>query len=253
MAAVAIGPFVRFAVAGGAIAYQNWDTIRATFDRVKEDVPGPILGYYVQHVFEAMDSSGTFSTRERGMCGVHWLNSTGGDPDTTWTSADYALVEAGFATLWSTIAARLSTDVRLVEHRWYAFGPGVTPPNPPSRVTTLGTPSVGTGGVSTPHQTACTITFRTGLRRHWGRIYLPVWSNSWNSAGGTLSTANVDIIAAAGSAYVKSGVANGLTPCVYDRTRHVALGITAVECDSVPDIIRRRRTRTTNYRKILTS
>jgi hypothetical protein len=155
-------------------------------------------------------------------------------------------------TLWTSLGGIIPNEVRLVEHRWYAFGPGVVPPNPPSRVTTIAVPKQGTGTTIPPHQIASTLTFRTALRRHWGRIYLPAFAVAANvTAGGQLSATMVDTLAAAGSTYLKSGNANGLVPCVWDRNRKVAFGITAVECDSVPDIIRRRRSRVTNYKKIL--
>lgn len=253
MSAVPIGPFVRFALIVATTAYSNWDTISAQFDRHVENPTSPIFGYYVQHIWQMKDQSGTFSDKERAMCGVHWINTTGGDPDYTWTSADYALIESGFQTLFTSLAGNMSTDHKLVEHRWYAFGPGVFPPNPPSRITTIASPIAGSGTQIWPHQAAETLTFRTPLRKHWGRIYLPLGTTGMGNPGGQYAQAVVDSFAAAGSTYLKSGTANGLTPVVWDRLRKSALGVTAIEADSVPDIIRRRRPRQAFYKKILTT
>jgi hypothetical protein len=254
VAIVPLGPFVRFLITAGYAAYANWDTIHGQFDRAEEQPTEPIYGMYVQHVFQQKDSAGSFSDKERGMVGVHWINSTGGDLDVSWTTADYALIETGFQTLWTSLGGLFPNEVRLVEHRWYPFGPGVHAPNPPVRVTTIGSPLTGTGTTILPHQIASTLTFRTALRRHWGRIYLPVYPVAANIvAGGQLSATAVDTLAAAGSTYLKCGNANGLVPVVWDRNRHSAMGITAVEADSVPDIIRRRRSRVTSYKKILTA
>jgi hypothetical protein len=240
-----------------ATAYSNWGTISGLFSRAVTDAPGPIYGYYVQHIFQMKDQSGAFSDRERGLTGVHWMNTTGGDLDVTWTAADFALVEAGFGTLWSSLAAYIPDEVRLVEHRWYAYGPGVVAtranPQPPARVTAV-TPTAGSVVTRFPHQVAETITFQTTLRRHWGRMYIPVAATGTSiTPGGEWGTTMVDAFANAGSAYIKSGNANGLTPVIWDRVHKVALGITAVEADSVPDIIRRRRPRGTTYRKTLTA
>lgn len=253
MAAVPIGPFVRFVLFGATAAYENWDTISGLFDKHTETGSAPIMGQYVQHVFQMKDASGTYADKERGLVGVHWVNSTGGELDTTWTSADYALVETGMQTLWANLSSSISTEFKLVEHRWYPFGPGVLPPNPPSRVTTIASPIAGTATQVMPHQVATNFTFRTPLRRHWGRICLPISNPAAYGAGGETTSAQVDSYASQGSTYIKSGTANGLAPVVYDRVRKAALGVTALEVDSVPDIIRRRRPRTTAYKKILTS
>lgn len=254
MAIAPIGPFVRFIITAGYAAYANWDTIHGQFDRAEENSAAPIYGYYVQHIWQMKDSAGSFTDKERAMVGVHWMNTTGGDLDTTWTSADYALVESGFQALWSGLGGMIPDECKLVEHRWYAYGPGVHAPNPPSRITTIGSPLTGTGTAKGPHQVSETLTFRTPLRRHWGRIYLPAFPVAGNAlAGGQWTPSAVDTMTAAASTYMKCGNANGLTPVVWDRNRKSAMGITSVEADSVPDIIRRRRLRVTAYKKILTS
>lgn len=253
MAIAPIGPFVRFVVAGAAAAYANWDTISGLFERGSFHPEAPIFGQYVQNVIESQDYSATFSPKERGLFGVHFINTTGGDIDVTWTSGDYAAVEAGIQGAWSATANLIPSSWRLVEHRWYPFGPGVLPPNPPTRVTTLGAPIPGTAAGTNVHQLASTVTLRTPLRRHWGRLYVPIAPGNV-TAGGQLTSGTVDSLSSAWATGLHAAASSqGIVPVVYDRQRHAALGVTAFEVDSVVDIIRRRRPRTTGYRKIISS
>lgn len=211
------------------------------------------LGYYSQHIFEMQNYSGAWTTRERGMFGIHWINLTAGEVDTTWVAADFASVESAVQAFWTSDAAAISNDCRLVEHRWYAFGADVLEPNPAARVTTLATPLVGTSTGAWVRQVASTLTLRTALRKHWGRIYFPISSSMFDN-NGQMTSGNVDGLAAdARTMFTVTPAAQGVIPVVYDRVRKLAFGVTAIEVDSVPDIQRRRRPRDTGYKKIYTS
>ena len=233
--------------------WQNWDTISGLFDRHVENATSPIYGYYAQNIFQMRDGTGVFSDKERGLFGIHYINTTGGDLDTTWTSADYAAVESAVQAFFTANLSSISGDIKLVEHRWYPFGPAVLPPNPPVRVTTLGSPITGTGSTPTAHQVATTCTFRTALRRHWGRIYTPI-SGVYASTGGQMGGGSVTALANTFRTLVTSpNTSQGIVPVVWDRNRKAALGVTALEVDSVPDVIRRRRPRVTANKTVLTS
>lgn len=249
----ALASFVRFVLDFSAGSGDLSDAERGQFTETRTLDPAEPLGYYSMHVMEMKDGSGTFTTKERGMYGIHWINLTAGEVDRTWTSADYAAVEGAVETFWTAMAALTPSEFRLVEHRWYAFGPQVFPPNPPSRVTTLGTPKVGTATGGSPHQLSTTITLRTALRKHWGRFYYPL-AAAQLTAGGQLTTSNVDSFAnAAKTKLMVTPSAQGVIPVVWDRNKKIAFGVTAIECDSVPDIQRPRRPRDAAYKKILTS
>jgi hypothetical protein len=248
-----LGSFIRFKVdfSAGSSSLAPAENGQFTESRTV-GVTAP-LGYLSQHIFGMKKTGGTWSTRERGVCTIHWINLTSGEVDTSWITADFTSVESAFETFWGAVGSGIPNDFRLEEHRWYGFGSGVAAPNPPARITTLATPLVGTGTATSPHQLATTVTLRTALRRHWGRFYLPI-SASWLAAGGELPQASVDPIAAAARTMLTvTPAAQGVTPVVYDRARKIAFGVTAIEVDSVPDIIRRRRPRDTTYRKIYTS
>lgn len=214
---------------------------------------GTPLGYMSQHVFQMRNNAGAYTDRERGMFSIHWVNSTGGNLDTTWIAADYLAVEAAAEAFWAANGSKISSDFRLVEHRWYAYGAGILPPNPPSRVTTIGTPVVGSATTGYVHQLATTITIRTALRRHWGRFYMPV-DGGQPSGGGQFSAAWCDAVAAAARTFLAvTPAVQGIYPVVWDKNRKLAFTMTQLEVDSVPDIIRRRRPRTTNYKKLISA
>jgi hypothetical protein len=252
VATVAIGPFVRFLIAAGAAAFSNWDSIQGLFQRVQEYPETPVFGMHLHNVFEMKDNAGAFALRERGLFGIHLINVTGGDLDVTWTTTDFSDTESRIKAQWNAMGGLIGSDCRLVEHRWYRFGPGIQPPNPPIRTTNV-TTATGTGSPVAPHQTATTVTLRTPLRRHWGRFYLPVHSPG-TLTGGQLSTANVDSIASLWrDMFVGAAGLTGVTPVVYDRARRAMMGVTEIEVDSNLDIQRRRRPRTTNYKRIYTA
>jgi hypothetical protein len=223
------------------------------FEETQSAVSGTPFGYYCQNVFEMKNYSGAYTTRERGLFGIHYMNTTGGALDTTWTSADYAAAEAAVQAFWTGNPLYFSNGCRLVEHRWYAFGPEVVQPNPPARVTTI-TPIQGTTTSAWTRQVATSITMRTALRTHWGRFYLPTCESALYDTNGQMGTTAVDNFATLmRTMLLAAQTSQGVTPVVYDRNRKIAFSVSAIEVDSVPDIIRRRRPRDTGYKKILTA
>lgn len=214
---------------------------------------GTPIGYYSQHVFEIKSGASTWGGREKGMFGIHWMNTTSGEPDSSWDSTDFSTTEGAIEAMFSALVAKLSNEVRLSEHRWYAYGSGINPPTPPTRVTTLGTPITGTSTVFWPRQIGTTVTLRTTLRRHWGRIYLPISPVTLDNFG-QMSSGQTDAVAsAARTALLVTPATRGIVPVVYDRNRKILFGVTQLEVDSIPDVQRRRRPRDTQYRKIYTS
>lgn len=247
MSAVAISNAARWVIPFSVALWQNWDQIARQFDRAVTSGVPEFLGYYCQNVFEMRESTAGAWT-ERGSFGVHYLNTTGGDPDYTWTSGDFSAIESGAQALWTANLAQIPNTFRLVEHRWYAFGAGVVKPNPVYRTTVLGTPIVGTSTSGTVRQAAFAVTLKTPLRPHWGRFYLPMTAARADSAG-RIASGNVDTFVDAARTFVNSGSSAGVYPCVYDRARKTAIGVNSIQGDDIPDIIRRRRPDVTFYRK----
>jgi len=248
-----LGTFVRFKVDFSAGSGDYSPAENGQYAETRTVSPTNPVGYYSQHIWQMKNAGGTFTDRERAMFGIHWLNLTSGEPDFTWITADYLAVESAVEAFFTAQAAKISSDIKLIEHRWYAYGVGVVPPNPPSRITTLATPIVGTNASFSAHQMSSTVTLRTSLRRHWGRIYAPI-ADAVTSTGGQFSTGTVDSLAAsARTMLMVTPAAQGIVPVVYDRSRAILNGVTAVEVDSVPDVVRRRRPRDSAYKKIYTS
>jgi hypothetical protein len=251
MSALPIGPFVRFLIYAASALWANWDSVSRLFARADEQGDA-LYGYRMHMLWEIRTQTSGWTGTERGESSIAFINVTSDHLDTTWTTGDFTAVENACNTFVTAIASYLSSDFRLIGYRWYAFGPGITSPNPVYREFLLGTPIAGTNNVYA-HQMASTVTLRTALRKHWGRFYLPV-SAGKAGQGGQIASADVDAIAAAAQTFLHaSWTSNGILPVVWDRTRHSAFGCTSIEVDSVPDVIRRRRPQTTNYRKVITA
>lgn len=180
-----------------------------------------------------------------------FLNITAGNPDDSWISADYATLEALLTTFFGAVASQMPSWARVVRYSWHRVGTGVVPPNPAVRILDLATPVVGSGTPKMPPQAACSITFRTGLRKHWGRTYLPIAPST--DAGGRIPSAlYVTVNTAAQSLFVAARAADFM-PVVVANSLESTLGIEYVETDDVCDIIRRRRWKHTVARSVLTA
>lgn len=253
MAAAPIVVFGRWLITAAAAVYANWDTITALFDRVEIDSSHPIYGYrYVAVIGQRDAVSGAWT--QRAQYSIAYVNVTSGDPDFTWTTGDYTAIETASEAFWTALAARIPTSYRLEEHRWYAYGPGVTPPNPVTRYVTLATPIAGTSTGATHMSAAMAVTLKTTLRKHWGRFYVPVSVQGFPfDAAGRASSSNVDTFASAARTFLTAGSAAGVLPAVWDDAHKVVHGMTAIQVDDIPDVIRRRRQSVTQYRKTYVS
>ena len=252
MATFPIVPFARWLIYATVVAWENWDSIVRLFGRADEHA-GPLYGYHLKVVYQVKGTAGFAGPTEIAESGIHFVNITSDALDPTWTSGDFAAVESAFSTFFTAQASRFSPDFRVYAYRWYAFGPGITKPNPVARETILTTPIPGSGSTASPHQVATTVTLRTTLRKHWGRFYLPLSASQVNNAG-QMDATNTDGICNAAVTFLHAAwTSNGILPVVYDRARTSVFGVTSIEVDSVPDIVRRRRPATTNYRKIVVS
>lgn len=181
---------------------------------------------------------------------IDFVNITGGVADDTWTAGDFTTVEAALDTFWGAIKAMYNTGYVLSEYRWYRKGPGATAPEPTVRVTARSV--AGTSGTGPlPQQCAMTISLRTALRKHWGRMYLPAPTIAGLGAtGGLMGNANVDTFAAAFNALVTTVETADFFPVVYSGTRQRAYAINKVVVDNVIDIQRRRRPERATYQKV---
>jgi hypothetical protein len=252
-----IASFFKFKVKIPGVSVELTASDEAQFTDKIDSADVDKMGHYVMNIFEMKNYSGAWTTRERGLFGIHYINQTGGALDSSWVTADFTAVETAIQAFFTARAGDLPNGMRLVEHRWYPYGPGFigtkASPIPPARVTTLGTPIVGSSSGVWVRQVATNCTLRTTLRKHWGRIYLPFVTSGFATEG-QYPSANVDaFLGSAKTMLTAAESSQGVVPVVYDRLRKQAYGVIAYEMDSVPDIQRRRRPRDPGYRKVLTA
>jgi hypothetical protein len=94
-----------------------------------------------------------------------------------------------------------------------------------------------------PLQVAMSVTFRTAIRKRWGRVYIPGWSTIANTAQGRWNGPYRDAVQTTFEA-MPTGLPSGLTHVVAvaaDDPPASSTPVTAYVVDDVPDIIRRRR------------
>jgi hypothetical protein len=184
---------------------------------------------------------------------VHFdfLNTTSGAPDDTWILSDFTTLETALQAWWNNTRSFMVSGYKMTRIIWHRVGSGVGKPNPAERVLTITTPALGTeatGGQAL--QVACSITFRTGVRRSWGRTYLP-FSRALPGSTSMLPSATVDSVASYTNTLVNSAAAGDFHLVVVSKPLASALVVEQIEVDDVLDIIRRRRPKRSTYKKLL--
>jgi hypothetical protein len=179
-----------------------------------------------------------------------FLNLTSGVPDDTWTTGDFTALETAIFAWWTSTKPLVGGTTTFKEIRWYRFGSGVVPPNPPVRITPNGI--AGTGSLPMlPPQCSCSLSLHVAPRRSWGRTYIPGLVIGDITTPGTLSAANVDIAANAVHTLVTAAASSDMHLVVYSKHLNALLNVESIAVDNIVDIIRRRRWEHPTYRKQL--
>src|SRR3982751_523264 len=173
-----------------------------------------------------------------------WVNYTDGQPDDTWTGADFDIAETNLQVFWGNIKEHFPEELVLSQIRWYRKGPGATPPEPAVRVLELSVPGTSNGPLL-PQQVACTLSMRTGLRKRWGRSYLPAMTTPQLGTAGHWDQPVVDDIGQNLSTLIGNMAGSDFMAAVYSPTMQRAYAVEHIQVDSIPDIIRRRRSKGT--------
>lgn len=181
---------------------------------------------------------------------LHFINTEAGVAGEILNDTKKGAVESAFVTFFTAVKTHACPYVALDSFRWY--GVNFTDPltGPPNRITDV-TNVAGTYTGGFPAQVATSITMRTALRKHWGRIYFP--GARVQGTDGLTDNASVDGMAAAFRTFVNSCAAANVSPVVYSRAAQAAMSVSAIEVDNVPDVVRRRRPKSSTYQKIYTS
>lgn len=195
-------------------------------------------------IFERSQTGATIDHMQTGM---HFVNVGGELIGAPMDDTGKAAIETLFNSLWNSWKTRAGTNIGLKEYRWYHQTLDDPLSGEPTRVTTISSPVLGTVNPGPP-QVAETLTLRTALRKHWGRLYLP--AAKFDTTNGDYGVSDVDALATAGRTFLNGCFAAGAAPVVYSKTKQAAFSISAVEADSVPDIIRRRRMPITRYKRV---
>jgi len=249
---MALTAYTRFRFLWGAVDWQGGSDnpyAAAATGTLGDDA---VAGIGVRRVMLVIDRTTNHAGADPAVMHFDILNMTGGNPDDTWTSGDYTAVETALDAFWTTAKAKVSGNYKLSELRFYRVGKGVHKPNPAERVSTRSVAGTSAGG-NMPPQLACSLTFRTAVRKSWGRTYLPLGAlgGSDVTAGGEFSTANVDLLAGALNTLVSSLASSDFYLVVTSLALSAALNVEKVEVDSNLDVIRRRRWKQSAYKKIL--
>lgn len=190
-------------------------------------------------------------------CTYHFLNLTDGNPDATWTGADYAAVEALFDTFWGAILGYYNAEITLSTLSWRADGPAFKP-HGESLAPTLRTVARavnGSGGDSAmPPQVAISVTevtsakftvlnvegVGTQLRNRWGRFYLPPPTIT-TAAYGRILPAVAEAISDAAAAFYNAALDADFVPVMYSPTTGSSWSVDELHVDDIFDVIRSRR------------
>lgn len=181
-----------------------------------------------------------------------FINITDDATDNTWDDEDFLAVEEAFSEFYDDITALLNDEVRVVEARWYKFGPSINPtaedPQPAVRVQTVNDSMTG-AGAPLPPQIAISVTEKTPVRKRWGRFYLPYIDSTVISGAGTIGGTPCATIADAVEECYQTCFDAELVPVVWSPTVKRAYSVTEVQVDNIFDVIRSRRYVTATIRE----
>ena len=246
-----VSPLIRWGVylSSAGLAYLDSHGYLSLFDEVDEQ--DPIEWRRVQVVFNRLTPTGT--TEDTAICTFDLVNFTAGEVDPTWTGGDYTAVDALFLAWWQGIDGSLTANVVLKEIRYYRaqFGQDFES-GPPEHIYTIGTAGVVAATYATPYQVALSVTEKTALPRSWGRFYLPGVPDAAVDNYGRWLAAYLDTYADYTEVLYNELNDAQFCPVVPSKPAEILLPVLQLQIDDIPDVIRKRRPRTTLLRDIRT-
>src|SRR5215208_538687 len=244
-----MNPFQRWLLTKFLASFVNHELSAFTEGVYEQSGAGVEATVGVQRCALIFERSQTGATLDHMQCGLHFVNTAGeligSDADDTQKLA----METAWLTFWNAAKTRAGTNVRFEQFRWYHQTLDDPLSGVPTRITQAAAGLTGTASPGPP-QVCSTVTLRTALRKHWGRIYLPC--SKFDSTNGQLAVSDFDAIATAFRTFVNACATVELMPVVYSKIRQAVFSVAAVEVDSVLDVQRRRRPPVTGYKNVLT-
>jgi hypothetical protein len=172
--------------------------------------------------------------------------------DDGWSETEMDDAATAYDAFFTSHESYISSEVSLKELRFYHFDPLNVPPRPHilDGVRTLNNLGTGNAATTLPPQDAVTITWRTSIRKRWGRIYLGGFAGNASSDGRILHTLTT-LLADDAETLVNAFATAGTDMVVWAE----GVGgetITEIEVDDVWDVQRRRRYDSSLFREFRT-
>lgn len=203
------------------------------------------------HVY--CDRSALRANEDVAIFTCHWRGVAAGTPD-DWITMDHAARQNAtnkLRTFLDAIKAGIDGKFKFDRVRWYAV-PDSGPAGPAIEEIPFTPVVTGTAaGGCLPPQIACSVTFRTAVRKNWGRFYIPGLGMNTVGTDGALTSTWSDAIATAAAVLTHRGASNTETLTVWSPTEQTRHDPQQVVVDDVLDVIRSRRFSSTLRRKIV--
>ena len=197
---------------------------------------------------------------DNAVCTFDIANITGSSIDSSWTTGDYDTCNGHIGTFLTAIAALQASTYAPISVDWYRmqFAQPMTtqrrftPSGPPENHAPI-TGIVGQAvGDALPGQVAFAVTEKTAVPRHWGRFYLPGFTEAAVGPTGRWTVGTVDNVVNQASVLYGALAGAEFFPVVASTQADNVLagsllGVNSVKGDDVPDIIRRRRYRASTH------
>lgn len=227
---------------------------------VKADTVDDVEWRYVVARFTRPSITG--AVEDYAQFGLNLVNITGGDIDTSWTSGDADTVDSRFDEWWTTVKPLYPTGYKFYDLRFYRrkFLPVITEDKtfqdsgPPQFIRVNDSPGTS-ASTNNAQQLSASVTLKTPVPRHWGRVYMPTPDVSRLDTNGRWTSGTRTTLANAWAELIDDLMGDEFFPVIPVRQVNKVfapglLGITEVQVDDVPDVVRRRRAKTTLARTI---
>lgn len=112
----------------------------------------------------------------------HHIKLSGGAPISTWDPADFTALIGYYRAWWGTIRQYYHSQFIWQGLKVYKAGPNIVPPQPPVYESMAENLPGQSNAVTLPPQVALSVTEKAGVKKNWGRFYLP--APSIQNAGG---------------------------------------------------------------------
>jgi hypothetical protein len=203
-------------------------------------------------VFSRTAPAGVFE--DAAQIDFEFVNTTGGVLDNTWVDADFTTLETAIDAWWASVRPDVVAGHVLDQIRWYKFGPslpvgvsGSELPGPPVRIVDRNVAG-SSAWLTCVYQMAISVTFKTAIRRRWGRVYVPGYNSMAIDETGRFKAVDGAQLADATDTLVADAALADFRTVVYSPTRRIAYAVESLQVDDVPDVIRSRRPRQTARR-----